>query len=270
MLRALLLLSTVLVFRTSVALAQQAEAFRVPLHENSSNVLEVDLQVNGITSRFIFDPGATKTSFGKPFYDKLRRSQLLQDTDITGRTQTQLANGQLANVFVVKLRNIRLGGFEVHEADALVLETTNAPLLMGQDIIGRFYNVTIDRKHMQLILADPRPLRAAIVIPQVRLVPCTDSSAEELTRIRHVFSDKSAWSINELSEESKIPPPRALQRISHPITVRYFDKPDLTSAKSLQEKLLTLGYTVDQVFLEDMTPLYNAPIPGHLEIWIRR
>ncbi|RYZ00282.1 MAG: hypothetical protein EOO11_02110 [Chitinophagaceae bacterium] len=254
------------VFACSVlAAGGQDKVFRVPFYENKANVLEIDIRINDVPARFIFDPGATMLSFGRTFYDGLVKTMQLSDSDIKYRTKTKLADGSLADVAVVRIRSFRLGDWELRDAEAMVLDNQKAPLLMGQSIIGRFSEVTIDRNRKQLVLKETG--RPAWQIPKLRLIPCSASVTTEVTGLLGAIGGGSVQ-VAAISQEPKVPPPSALARIRNKVTVRYFDAGDAAAAKGLQERFGELGYAAAHVTLEDMTPYFSKPIPGYFEVWI--
>ncbi|GAA4318764.1 retropepsin-like aspartic protease [Flaviaesturariibacter amylovorans] len=254
------------VFACSVLWANgQDKTYRVPFYENRANVLEIDIRINGTEARFIFDPGATMLSFGQRFYNELVNGMQLSDADIKYRTKTKLADGSLADVAVVRIKSFRIGDYELRDAEAMVLSNQQAPLLLGQSIIRRFSEVTIDRNRRQIVLKETA--NTLLPIPKLRLIPCSADAAAETARLLKSVSG-SIVEIQDISQEPKVPPANALKRIYNKITVRYFDGSDAAAAKALGERFAELGYKPGQITLEDMTPYFNSALPGYFEIWI--
>ncbi|GAB3959443.1 hypothetical protein GCM10028805_55570 [Spirosoma harenae] len=242
---------------------------KIPFYRTNASVIEIDIKLNNYASRFIVDSGASIISIGKRLYNALYQNKLINDSDKKYHTKTKLANGTLINAFVINIKKVNIGDFELSNVEAMVLETDDVPLLLGQNIIGRFNSFSIDNKNNQLILDGLIPENNQILIATLKMIPCNLNAVSELNRIKSEISKAQAIQINSLKVETQIPRDNAVKRIPRKITVRYFDSQDLYKASALVSKLVTLGYEENVIFLENMTLYYNSPISDYLEIWIK-
>ena len=91
-----------------------------------------DAQVNGAPIRFLVDTGATLISLP---YSEARRLGI--DTSKAPRGTAMTANGATL-VFRVKLDTVRIGGVELHNVDALVLQGQGLDVaLLGMSFLNR-------------------------------------------------------------------------------------------------------------------------------------
>jgi aspartyl protease family protein len=88
-------------------------------------------QINGGSIRFVVDTGATAIAI--PASDAVR---LRIDYRNGRRISTQTANGPAA-AFVVRLDSVRVGGIEVQNVDAIVIEQGLTVALLGNTFLSR-------------------------------------------------------------------------------------------------------------------------------------
>jgi gag-polyprotein putative aspartyl protease len=240
----------------------------VPFYRTGAKVVEIDVQINGLPSRFTFDPGASMVSFGRSYYQKLANASLISDAEIKYKTKTKLADGTLSDVTIVNLKRILLGQFELNGIEAMVVEADNAPCLIGQSIIQNFSTVTIDNVNQRLVLTATTN-SSLLQLDNLKFIPCSNMVVAEVENVmEHIRKDKTAQ-IRNFALEDKIPSINAINRIKNKITIRYFDRNDMTKSESLRNKFGVMGYSDNQVFVEDMTPYFSQPIPNYIEIWIK-
>ncbi len=88
--------------------------------------------INGAAMKFLVDTGATMVSMG---LDDARRAGVNYLEGTRGHSQT--ANG-VAQVYKVKLRNVRLGDITLNDVDGLVHENNALPVvLLGMSFLGQ-------------------------------------------------------------------------------------------------------------------------------------
>lgn len=245
----------------------QVEEVTIPFFRNASNVIETDVKINGFDYRFIFDTGASAVSFGMDLFNQMRDRGIFTDDDIIAKTKTTLANGSLANAFLIKIKKFTIGDSFLQNIDAMVIEGTNVPPLLGQSVLENYGTITIDNTASIIILRTT----ATVVthIKELKLIPCLANSVNETEVIRAYLENATSLNILTLSQETKIPPIKALMRINDKITLRYFDEKDIDKVTSLFDFLMSKGYRKNQIALEDMTPYFRTTIPGYIEVWIK-
>jgi aspartyl protease family protein len=120
--------------QTTVKLKQQDGIYLVPC------------KINGLDFELFFDTGASLVSLSLKEAKQLVAAGKLKQSDIVGKTQMSIANGQIVNGTIVLLREIKVGDLVLKNIDAVITETQNAPLLLGQSAIKEFGEFTFDSK----------------------------------------------------------------------------------------------------------------------------
>ncbi len=73
-------------------------------------------------------------------------------SDIKGKKYYQVANGSISEGTVITLREVKIGEAVLHNVDASVVGSQNAPLLFGQSAMEKFGKITIDNDDNKLII----------------------------------------------------------------------------------------------------------------------
>ncbi len=101
----------------------------------------------------IFDTGASDVSISKTeaLY-MLKHGSLMLD-DITGQASYKNADGQISTGTTIILKKIDLGrGIILYNVRASIVESLNAPLLLGQSALEQFNTITFDKANSLLIV----------------------------------------------------------------------------------------------------------------------
>ena len=112
--------------------------------EKDGGVYKVPCNVNGVKMKFIFDTGASTVSMSQTMAQFLLDGEYLSVSDIKGVGQSVVADGTIVNHAIIILRDIEIGGLHLKNIRATVLESQNAPLLLGQTAISELGRITID------------------------------------------------------------------------------------------------------------------------------
>lgn len=112
--------------------------------EKDGGVYKVPCSVNGVKMKFIFDTGASSVCMSQTMAQFLLDGEYLSIGDIKGTGQSVVADGTIVNHANIVLRDIEIGGLHIHNVQATVLESQNAPLLLGQTAISELGRITID------------------------------------------------------------------------------------------------------------------------------
>lgn len=112
--------------------------------EKSGGVFYVPITVNGLDLKFIFDTGASSICISAAEAAVMVRQGKITEEDIIGRQQFQDATGSISVGTIIRLRSVIIGGVELHNVEANVVDNIQAPLLLGQTALSKFGKVTID------------------------------------------------------------------------------------------------------------------------------
>lgn len=101
-------------------------------------VYELPCLVNGVKMNFIFDTGASNVCLSTTEALFLYKNGYLDDTDFIGESYSRIADGSIVENMEIMLKSISIGGVEVNNVKAIVVQSLDAPLLLGQTAIQKF------------------------------------------------------------------------------------------------------------------------------------
>ena len=110
----------------------------------SGGVTKVDCTINNLPLNFIFDTGASDVTISQVEANFMYKNGYLDSRDIVGKKTYQVATGAIAVGTTIILKQIEFGGLVLHDVRASVVETQNAPLLLGQTVLQRLGKIEID------------------------------------------------------------------------------------------------------------------------------
>lgn len=119
----------------------------VPFTEQSG-VKFLDVSINGMGVQMIFDTGCSGALISIDEAEYLYKKGRITNDDIKGVTQAQIADGSIVENMVINLKEVIVGGVVVcPDVEATVSPNTNAPLLLGGEIINRFAAYSVDNEN---------------------------------------------------------------------------------------------------------------------------
>ena len=111
---------------------------------------KVGCKVNGLPLHFVFDTGASSVSISTVEATFMLKNGYLSREDVRGRQNYMTADGNIGEGVVVNLRRIELGTLVLEDVAATVVGSQNAPLLLGQSVLGRLGKIEIDNERQAL------------------------------------------------------------------------------------------------------------------------
>lgn len=143
---------TLFVLLTFLACASVSQAQTVIQMEKKGGVYYVPCAVNGLKLSFIFDTGASDVSISLSEALFMLKNGYLNEDDLLGTAYYRIANGDVAEGTKINLRSIVIGGRELRNVKASIVHSATAPLLLGQSVLERFGNVSINYGNQTLVL----------------------------------------------------------------------------------------------------------------------
>jgi clan AA aspartic protease (TIGR02281 family) len=107
-------------------------------------VTQVKCSVNGLPLHFIFDTGAADVTISRVEATFMFKNGYLSSDDIIGKARYMDANGDISIGTVINIKKITFGDQELENVRASVVESNNAPLLLGQSVLNRLGRIEID------------------------------------------------------------------------------------------------------------------------------
>lgn len=107
-------------------------------------VCKVKCSINELPLYFVFDTGASDVSISSVEATFMMKNGYLKSTDVIGKQNYMMANGEISAGTVLNLRNVNFGGLNLDNIRASVVHNQSAPLLLGQSVLNRLGNIEID------------------------------------------------------------------------------------------------------------------------------
>ena len=112
----------------------------INLEESEPNHFYLNINIDGVSKKFVFDTGCTNFTFDKPFLHTLKKSGCeIKKTNIKG-SKAQTASGESIEFEVVILNNIKIGDFILNNVVASV-GPKGTSFLCGIGLFNKFSNV---------------------------------------------------------------------------------------------------------------------------------
>lgn len=250
--------------------AQNNKAYRIPFFNNSSNTIEIDVKVNGLDQRFIFDTGASSISFGSEFYQLLKNNSSISDNDILNKTKVTIADGSLVDAKVINIKKVEIDDIILTNVIAVVIEKDNIPFLLGQSVFNSFGTFTIDNHNNEIIIRSISQNNNGVNLNNLKLIPCSFNSVLQVESINRRIKKYKPISISNIIEEKNVPPPpNVVNKIHNRIVIRFFDNNDRNKVSAIYDFLISEGYKDSDITIENMLRYYNNPIPNYIEVWVK-
>lgn len=115
-------------------------------------VYYINIEVNDVPMKFIFDTGASIISISQTEAIFLQKQGTLTESDIKHKSYFTDANGDATESIIVNLRKIRIGNYVLENVEASIVPNQIAPLLFGQSALKQFGKISIDNINNQLII----------------------------------------------------------------------------------------------------------------------
>jgi hypothetical protein len=127
--------------------------FDIPFREESG-IKIIPVKINTLNLDMIFDTGCATTSISIAEANYLYNKGLLDQEDILGSINTQVADGRITQEMLVNLKEVVLGDLHLYDVKATVSANMRAPLLLGNEVLNRIASYTIDNEQ-QVIHVTP-------------------------------------------------------------------------------------------------------------------
>lgn len=116
----------------------------IHLNKKESGVFTVNCKVNEIPMTFIFDTGANDVTISKVEARFLIKQGCLDTLDIGEPQLYRTASGSIDTCIVFNIKKLEINGVILENVSASVVNSNNAPLLLGISAIERLGIILID------------------------------------------------------------------------------------------------------------------------------
>ncbi len=108
----------------------------------------VNVSVNGFGFEMIFDTGCSSTLISIAEANYLYQKGFLTSEDILGVSQSQIADGSIVENMIINLKEVVIDNkIRCTDVRATVSSNTNAPLLLGNEVLNRVAAYAIDNEN---------------------------------------------------------------------------------------------------------------------------
>lgn len=90
-------------------------------------------------------PSSTNINFSE-----LNDNPYISKSDIIGSSNYMTASGKIEEGTIINIKKLDFGGFTLENIRASVARNQNAPLLLGQNVLGRLGKIEIDNNNQVL------------------------------------------------------------------------------------------------------------------------
>jgi clan AA aspartic protease (TIGR02281 family) len=112
--------------------------------QKDGGVYVIPCKVNGLNLKFIFDTGASNVCISLTEALFMLKNDYLKESDITGTSYAQIANGDITENTKIVLRKVEFAGLTLNNVEASVVHELSAPLLFGQSAISKLGTIQLD------------------------------------------------------------------------------------------------------------------------------
>lgn len=123
-----------------------SDCISVAYKEQYDNTITIPVKINGMELDMIFDTGASTTCITLAEAQYLYEKGMLTNDDIVDVQEFQTADGAISVGLYIVLREVIIGdNISLSNVEALVVQNQQAPLLLGQSVMKKFREISVDR-----------------------------------------------------------------------------------------------------------------------------
>ena len=124
----------------------------IKLIKGDDKLYKLPVNINGLMMQFSLDTGCSDMSMSFLEYEFMCRHGYIEDSEIVDYETVTIANGDTVKIMIVNLKNISIGNHTVENVKCSVFMNTDAPTLLGQDVLSKIGNVLISYNKNCLII----------------------------------------------------------------------------------------------------------------------
>lgn len=128
---------------------QQERVVEVPFTA-ANGVTKVDCTINKLPLKFVFDTGASDVTISQVEANFMIKNGYLSEKDIIGKQHYQTADGDISVGTTILLKEVQFAGLILRDVRASVVQSQQAPLLLGQSVLKRLGKIEIDNANRVL------------------------------------------------------------------------------------------------------------------------
>ena len=115
-----------------------------------SNAFKIKIEIDGVVKYFLFDTGASDLVIDRNFERELLISGAIDRNSYLGKSKYVLANNEEISADIIKVNNLKIGGFVLDNVLIAVVE--EGGMLCGKSLLDKFRNWEFNKLNNSLIL----------------------------------------------------------------------------------------------------------------------
>lgn len=122
-------------------------SIKIAYKEQYGNTVTIPVQLNGMGLDMIFDTGASTTCITLAEAQYMFNKGYLTEDDVLDLQKFQTADGKISIGLRIIIRKLSIGNeINLRNVEAVVVENQQAPLLLGQSVMRKFREISLDRE----------------------------------------------------------------------------------------------------------------------------
>ncbi len=105
-------------------------------------VYKIPCEINGLKVKMVFDTGAAAVSLSRSLAEMMLDNNYLSISDFIGKSKSLTADGRIIDHTELILHSLKIGDITVNDVIAVVINSQDTPLLLGQTAIQKLGTIS--------------------------------------------------------------------------------------------------------------------------------
>lgn len=106
-------------------------------------VYKIPCEINGLKVKMVFDTGAAAVSLSRSLAEMMLDNNYLSISDFIGKSKSITADGRIIDHTELILHSLKIGDITINDVIAVVINSQDTPLLLGQTAIQKLGTISI-------------------------------------------------------------------------------------------------------------------------------
>lgn len=106
-------------------------------------VYKIPCEINGLKVKMVFDTGAAAVSLSQSLAEMMLDNNYISISDFIGKSKSLTADGRIIDHTEILLHSLKIGDITINDVIAVVINSQDTPLLLGQTAIQKLGTISI-------------------------------------------------------------------------------------------------------------------------------
>lgn len=106
-------------------------------------VYKIPCEINGLKVKMVFDTGAAAVSLSRSLAEMMLDNNYISISDFIGKSKSLMADGRIIDHTGIILHSLKIGDITINDVNAVVINSQDTPLLLGQTAIQKLGTISI-------------------------------------------------------------------------------------------------------------------------------